>query len=393
VQIPIFWRLIFGYALILLLSAGVSAYSIVQLGRLSGTARAALNTDNRMISVQEKLTDAFLSEVRYAGKFVITHTASLHEQFRQFKNDFVVYMNEIKSLAASPETKARLSRVEELHLRYQDLFDREVRYIKAGQPYAESRFRQEREKVLESALGELDRLKRQLHTNLNDKLETIDTAARAARTRAAIATLFLLGLGIALSIAVSKSITRPLARLKRITVEQAEQDSTSTSEFNCIPEIRELSDALRTARRNLREEAETNNAFVHAIAKQFVTPLISLKKRLTYLERELTEKTTAEQLTTFQVLAEETERLIQRCPTLQTSPRAEGESRNGQEQMTSARVEESMPWRHRVWKRCSDEFFPRIQTAAVRAGSLMTGRWNAISHSIRTVGSGKAKKQ
>ena len=391
-QIPIFWRLISGYALILLLSVGVSAYSIVQLGSLSGTARAALDTDNRMISAQEKLTDAFLSEVRYAGKFVITHTASLHEQFRQFKNDFMGYMKEIKSLAASPDTKARLSRVEELHQRYQALFDREVRYIKAGQPYAESRFRQEREKILESALGELERLKRQLHKNLNDKLETIDTAARAARTGSAAATLLLLGLGVALSVAVSKSITRPLARLKRTTVEQAEQDGRSTSESYRIPELRELSDALCTARRSLREAAATNKAFVHGIAEQFVTPLISLKRRLSYLERELTEKTTAEQRTTFQVLAEETERLIQRCPTLQTLAK-ERETPNNQEQMNSGGVAESFPWTDRTWKRSWDELFPRIQAAAVRAAGLIAGPWNAISHSIRTAASGKSKKQ
>lgn len=391
-QIPIFWRLISGYALILLLSVGVSAYSVVQLGSLSGTARLALDTDNRMISAQEKLTDAFLSEVRYAGKFVITHTASLHEQFRQFKNDFTGYMSEIKSLAASPHTKVRLSRVEELHQRYQDLFDREVRYIKAGQPYAESRFRQEREKVLESALGELERLKRQLHKNLNDKLETIDTAARAARTGSAAATLLLLGLGIALSVAVSKSITRPLARLKRTTLEQTEHDGRSTSESYRIPELTELSDALCIARRTLREAAETNKVFVHGIAEQFVTPLISLKRRLSYLESELTEKTTAEQRTTFQVLAEETERLIQRCPTLQTLAK-EHETPNKQEQMSSSSVEESIPWTDRTRKRCREELFPRIQAAAVRAAGLIAGPWNALSHSIRTAASGKSKKQ
>ena len=392
-QIPIFWRLISGYALILLLSVGVCAYSIVQLGSLSGTARVALDTDNRMISAQEKLTDAFLSEVRYAGKFVITHTASLHEQFRQFKNDFTGYMNEIKSLAASPDTKARLSRVEELHQRYQDLFDREVRYIKAGQPYAESRFRQEREKVLESALGELERLKRQLHKNLNDKLETIDTAARAARTGSAAATLLLLGLGVALSVAVSKSITRPLARLKRTTLEQTEHDGRSTSESYRIPELRELSDALCTARRSLREAAETNKVFVHRIAEQFVTPLISLKRRLSYLERELTEKTTAEQRTTFQVLAEETERLIQRCPTLQTVAPNERETLHNREQVTSGRLKESTPCTDRTWKHCREELFPRIQAAAVRAAGLIAGPWNAISHSIRAAASGKSKKQ
>jgi CHASE3 domain sensor protein len=392
VQIPIFWRLISGYALILLLSVGVSAYSVVQLGSLSGTARLALDTDNRMISAQEKLTDAFLSEVRYAGKFVITHTASLHDQFRQFKNDFTGYMSEIKSLAASPDTKVRLSRVEELHQRYQDLFDREVRYIKAGQPYAESRFRQEREKVLESALGELERLKRQLHKNLNDKLETIDTAARAARTGSAAATLLLLGLGAALSVAVSKSITRPLARLKRTTLEQTEHDGRSTSESYRIPELTELSDVLCIARRNLREAAETNKVFVHGIAEQFVTPLISLKRRLSYLERELTEKTTAEQRTTFQVLAEETERLIQRCPTLQTLAK-EHETPNKQEQMNSSSVEESIPWTDRIRKRCREELFPRIQAAAVRAAGLIGGPWNALLHSIRTAASGKSKKQ
>lgn len=391
-QIPIFWRLISGYALILLLSVGVSAYSVVQLGSLSGTARLALDTDNRMISAQEKLTDAFLSEVRYAGKFVITHTASLHEQFRQFKNDFTGYMSEIKSLAASPHTKVRLSRVEELHQRYQDLFDREVRYIKAGQPYAESRFRQEREKVLESALGELERLKRQLHKNLNDKLETIDTAARAARTGSAAATLLLLGLGIALSVAVSKSITRPLARLKRTTLEQTEHDRRFTSESYRIPELTELSDALCIARRTLREAAETNKVFVHGIAEQFVTPLISLKRRLSYLESELTEKTTAEQRTTFQVLAEETERLIQRCPTLQTLAK-EHETPNKQEQMSSSSVEESIPWTDRTRKRCREELFPRIQAAAVRAAGLIAGPWNALFHSIRTAASGKSKKQ
>lgn len=391
-QIPIFWRLISGYALILLLSVGVSAYSVVQLGSLSGTARLALDTDNRMISAQEKLTDAFLSEVRYAGKFVITHTASLHEQFRQFKNDFTGYMSEIKSLAASPDTKVRLSRVEELHQRYQDLFDREVRYIKASQPYAESRFRQEREKVLESALGELERLKRQLHKNLNDKLETIDTAARAARTGSAAATLLLLGLGVALSVAVSKSITRPLARLKRTTLEQTEHDGRSTLESYRIPELTELSDALCIARRSLREAAETNKVFVHGITEQFVTPLISLKRRLSYLESELTEKSTAEQRTTFQVLAEETERLIQRCSTLQTLAKGH-ENPNKQEQMSSSSVEESIPWTDRTRKRCRDELSPRIQAAAVRAAGLIAGPWNALFHSIRTAASGKSKKQ
>ncbi|HEU4640206.1 MAG TPA: hypothetical protein VFS84_15240, partial [Candidatus Binatia bacterium] len=60
-SLPIFWRIILGYSVILLLGSGVAAYSIVQLGGLSGTARSALDSENRMMAYQETLTEAFLS--------------------------------------------------------------------------------------------------------------------------------------------------------------------------------------------------------------------------------------------------------------------------------------------------------------------------------------------
>lgn len=143
-RLSIFWRLTFGYAIILSFFVGLSSYSVMQLDRISTTAREAMDIDNRMIGCQEKLTDTFLSEVRYAGKFIITRTGSIHEEFLQFKRDFLHYMAEMQLHATNPDLKARLSRVEELHLRYQDLFDQEVRYLKVGQSYAESRFQQEK---------------------------------------------------------------------------------------------------------------------------------------------------------------------------------------------------------------------------------------------------------
>jgi hypothetical protein len=346
-----------------------------------------------MIAYQEKLTDALLSEVRYAGRFIIHHAPSLHDQFRQFKNDFIGYMAEIQSLAASPDIKAQLSGIEELHLRYQHLFDQEVRYIKAGQPYAESRFQQEKEKVLESALGELERLKRQLHKNLNDKLETMDTAARAARSSAGIATLLLLGLGVALSLGVSKSITGPLATLKRATAEAPERHSGSSSEFYRIPEIQELSDALDTARRRVSEGAEANRAFVHTITEQFVMPLLSLKKRLSYLQAELTERATTDQKIAFKVLADETERLIERCALVQGLPAAPVEDPKFREQVSTAGDEQSLPRKNIYWRRHWAGVYGGVEAIVGRAASLVAGQCNAVSHSIRALASGKAKKQ
>jgi methyl-accepting chemotaxis protein len=262
------------------------------------------------------LTDIFLSEVRYAGKFIITRSGSLHEQFLQFKTDFLRYMGESQLLAAAPDVKARLSRVKELHLQYQDLFDQEVRYVKAGQPYAESRFQQEKEKILESALGELDRLKRQVQKNLHDKLATMERVGRAARTIAELTTLVLFGLSVVLSFVISKSITTPLSKLTRVTMDETEETLNSASDLARIPEIQELCDALHNSKRKLQKAAEMNAHFVDTVNEQFTVPLISLQKRLNYLHEALAEKITADQQITLQVLAGETERLIQRCTEL-----------------------------------------------------------------------------
>jgi len=319
IRLSIFWRLTSGYAIILILFVGISLYSIIQLGRLGSTARDALDMDNRMIGYQEKLTDIFLSEVRYAGKFILTRSGSLHEQFLQFKTDFLRYMGESQSLATAPDVKARLSRVKELHIRYQDLVDQEVRYVRAGQPYAESRFQQEKEKVLESVLGELDRLKRQLQKSLHDKLETMGRVGHVARTIAGLTTLVLFGLSVALSFAISKSITTPLSKLKRITMDDTEEPLNSVSDLARIPEIQEVYDALHSSKRKLQKAAEMNSLFVETINEQLTIPLVSLQKRLNYLNEQLGDKITADQKVTLEVLTGETKRLIQRCTELHQS--------------------------------------------------------------------------
>ena len=396
-SIPIFWRLILGYFAVLFLSVAVSSYSIVQLSGLSGTARAALDVDNRMIAYGETLTDAFLSEVRYAGRFLITHSKALHDQFRQFKGDFVRYMSELNALATSAEVKLRLSRVEELHARYQDLFEREVRYVQARQPYAESRYQQEREKVLESTLGELDRLKAQLKKNLNEKLASMEQAARRTRSIAAVTTVILLGLGIALSLVTSKSITKPLSELSRRAANPRRDPAAPGLDFYRIPEIQAVADALSNAQRRLDEAAKANAAFVNSITEQLGTPLISLNKRLSYLGDELAERMSPEQRTTFAVMAEETDRLIRHCTKLQPSepqlepealkaPTVRGETAGG------SLVTEVLDWRSH-WR----GFLNRVERAArpisESACSLVAGSWKTILHSIKTLAYGKAEKQ
>ena len=214
---PIFWRLVLGNAGILFLSVLAGVYSIVQLGTLSSTARAALDSDHRMIGYQEALTDSFLSQVRYGGKYIFTHAEDRHQQLDQFKNDFARYLGQLKSLIDSEPMANSLSKIEQFHRQYHELFDREAAYIRAKQTYAQSRYQQERDKILESVMKELERLKALLQTNVHDKLESMDRAARTARRIAIAATLIVTLLGTWFSFRMSKRLTAAPNDLKLAT--------------------------------------------------------------------------------------------------------------------------------------------------------------------------------
>ena len=205
--------------------------------------------------------------------------------------------------------------------RYHELFDQEVRYIKASQPYAQSRYQQEREKILDSALRELERLRAQLQANLNSKLETMEQAARSARNIAIAGTLVLIGLGVVLSLLISRSITKPLSELTRRTAEEPE-DSSSAVEAGGIPEIQELSEILAHERHRIREAARSQADFFDDLSEQITVPLTSIQQRLTYLQRHLSQGNGDEQNPSLEVIIKETERLIDHCNQLKPPPAA-----------------------------------------------------------------------
>jgi CHASE3 domain sensor protein len=209
VKLPIFWRIMLSHIGILVLSGAACLYAIVQLGSVSGTARSALETNHVMIAQQEALTDTFLSHVRYGGKFLITHTEGRHEQLRQFKRDFLGYMDLLKQSAEGEGISASLKRIERLHDQYHELFNREVAYIRARQSYAQTRYQQERDRIIENTLSELDSFKTQTRARLQEKLEAIDHGARTARKIASVTTIVVLVLGTLLSLKASKSFESP----------------------------------------------------------------------------------------------------------------------------------------------------------------------------------------
>lgn len=222
---PLYWRPILGSLGISLVSVAACLYTIFQLGALSGRARSVLDGDQRMIGYQEALTDSFLSEVRYGGKFIFTHAEDRHEQMQQFKKDFARYMEQLKSIKGPGEIAASLSRVEQFHRQYDELFDREVAYIRAKQSYAQSRYQQERDKIFDSALRELASLKALLQTNLQTNLQGLDRAARIARQIGILAVIVVTVLVALFLVMIARNVAAPWKQLESNTASDATRPS------------------------------------------------------------------------------------------------------------------------------------------------------------------------
>ena len=189
-------RFIIGYSSMLILMVAVSGYSIIQLGKLSNAANIAHKVDQRMIDYSEKLADAFLSEVRYAGQFNVTHAAQHYEQYLQFRSDFDRYIAQLKPLAGSSGAVQRLARAEEYHTQYRQLFEKEVVYIKTKQPYAETRYREEKERLVDYLLREHEAFKSDVQKSLQERIEYIEHAAMKSQKITLAATLVLVVMGI-----------------------------------------------------------------------------------------------------------------------------------------------------------------------------------------------------
>jgi hypothetical protein len=197
-SVPTLRRFIVSYSAMLALMVVVSGYSVVQLGKLSAAAHVAISVEQTMIDETNRLADAFLSEVRYAGKFSVTQAPVHYEQYKQFTADFDRSMLRLKSLAESDEAMQSLSRAEEYHAQYQQLFAREVEYLKAKQPYAETRYREERERLVDYLLREHEALKTNLERSLQQRIRYVEQTARANQRFTSIATLLLAIAGIVL---------------------------------------------------------------------------------------------------------------------------------------------------------------------------------------------------
>jgi two-component system, NtrC family, sensor histidine kinase GlrK len=309
-KLSIFSRLVIGYLVLLILSAGVSVYEILQLGSVRDVTSSIIAVDTGIEDIHGKLADAFLSESRYEQKFLIMKDIALYNSFRKSKEDFEQYLQNAMKLSDSPQVKASFDRIRQLHDQYLALFAEEVEHIKAGNKRDEYLNKEEKDKLSDSIIEEMKILRALNQENILAKIKSLRMAGTSARTVAMSITAASLLLGIVLAVFITRSITVPLSEMKKKTKEIAAGVFKADLEFNSPLEIAELAADFNLMSRKLRKVEKMKSDFFSLMSHELRTPLTSIKEGTNMFLEGVGGDVTKKQEKLLRIISEESNRLI-----------------------------------------------------------------------------------
>jgi len=299
-----------GYLVILVMATGVSIYAVFELGRIKEIARSMVLVDNDLIDLEDKLSDALLSETRYERKFIIVNDQSLVKGFRNARKEFMEILGRADSLVTDEHTVSLIESIREAHDDYGTLFEEEIEYISAGMTYLDLWFREEKDKVINAIIDDLNALKADSQGILFRKVGAIGDAGTKARSVAITITAAAVTLGIIISIIIARSIAAPLMVMKRKTREIARGVFEPDLKLASPPEIAELALAFNSMAVRLKEVETMKSDFFSLMSHELRTPLTSIKEGTNLMLEGLGGEITDKQKRLLSIISEESNRLI-----------------------------------------------------------------------------------
>lgn len=310
-KLPVFYRLVAGNLVVLLLATLIGAYAIWQLGKMRALTSQIVHTDNQLINLGNDLSNTMLSCMRYEKKYLLLHDQSLYAEYQAARLDFEQLLKQAFTYGQNKQIHSILLKVQRLGNQYDELLQQGL----AQQDIKEAEQRiantdEVKEQLLNELLAELSGLVTFCRQNILQKTAALDETISHTYNFALLLTIITLLVGLLVSIVITRGITHPLALIRRKTDEIAKGVFKDDLALSTAPEIESLADALNTMCCKLAELDSMKADFYTLMSHELRTPLTSILEGTNLFLEGVCGEPTQKQKELLIIMAEESRRLI-----------------------------------------------------------------------------------
>jgi two-component system sensor histidine kinase GlrK len=305
-----------GYLAVLVLAMAVSAFAVMKLRQLRDVTESIIVVDNKLLDLYKNLSDNLLSEQRYEKKYFIIHDKALYERFLSSSSEFVKYYQDALRIAEPGELRSAVDSTGRLHAEYQALVNKEAGRLPSKDRYVSSEYRRRKEKIINDLIGQIIKVRSLSQRRVVDKVKQLSDAGSRATKVAMAATAVAIAAGIAISILLTTGITRPLHEMEKKMAEFSNGMKEVVLDVNSPPEIASLARSFTLMCGKLQELDRMKTEFYALMSHELRTPLTSIKESTSLCLEGVGGALTEKQKRLLTIIAEESNRLIERVSTL-----------------------------------------------------------------------------
>jgi two-component system sensor histidine kinase GlrK len=309
-KIGILQRWVLGYLAVFFLLAGSNLYALVQLHRLGTRTIPAISADVRILTLQRRMLDSMLSQLRYERKFILMKDEAIYEQFVKGKDEFSRVLSDTLRLADTTDKKAVLYKIEAHQQRYEEMVARQTALIRAGMRLGGNDFKGTKDEESDAVLDELQKLEELTRDDMTERMNAVSRAGTLSLRLAIASSVAAVFFAVLVSFLFARSITSPLKKLVTKTRDVASGVFEGDLRIASPPEISELNRSFNVMCEKLTAVDKMKGDFFSMVSHELRTPLTTINEGTSLLLEGAGGQVTPKQQGLLNILLAETNRLI-----------------------------------------------------------------------------------